>query len=321
MNQKCLLVGNGLNRTLNAGMTWDSVLASASQHFGVRQLGDIPLPMEFEKLVADKLSVQLNPSENMYEEFKKYIVSELAKMSLQADSVHHQLPLLKADKIITTNYDYLVQQSLDPNFKDTRKYPSGQKYLETVTSVINGTSMFHCHGILSTPQTLCLGYQHYAGILQRIRTRQHKKTADLRKKKQSRKNNIETQLSEQMKTWDDIFYTDDIAMLGFGLADSEIDFWWLITHRSYLYNANINDARMGLQNQIDYYDIVDDIPKELIKDEQHRYSNQLIQRKRHTLLRSLHVNVIPIKLSDAGGHFSDAYSQAIEMIDANWRGM
>ena len=57
MNKKCLFIGNGLNRTLNAGMAWDSVLASASQHFGVRQLGDIPLPMEFEKLVADKLSV------------------------------------------------------------------------------------------------------------------------------------------------------------------------------------------------------------------------------------------------------------------------
>ena len=59
----------------------------------------------------------------------------------------------------------------------------------------------------------------------------------------------------KLDSWAKIFFTDDIHIVGLGLTQSEIDIWWLITYRAFLYYSNRFDARRLISNTIIYHDV------------------------------------------------------------------
>ena len=52
----CLLIGNGLNRTLKSSIAWSDLLEEIAVDFCVEHVSDIPLPLEFERIVNDYLN-------------------------------------------------------------------------------------------------------------------------------------------------------------------------------------------------------------------------------------------------------------------------
>ena len=108
-------------------------------------------------------------------------------------------------------------------------------------------------------------------------------------------------------TWGERFYTSNITIIGLGLSDCEIDLWWLLTHRAYLYYSNYCGLRERIKNNIIYYDIVDDVKRNNQEDEIKRYRFFLEQERKHRLLESDHVIVKKFYLSESDNDYASAY--------------
>ena len=48
---KTLLIGNGLNRTLKSSISWEDLLDDIANEYGVEHIDNLPMPLEFERIV------------------------------------------------------------------------------------------------------------------------------------------------------------------------------------------------------------------------------------------------------------------------------
>lgn len=166
----------------------------------------------------------------------------------------------------------------------------------------------------SSPQSICLGYEHYIGIVEKLRKEFNSKPnneASKMKIKQILYGDI-----EKTNTWGEKFYTSDIDILGFNLNDCEIDIWWLITHRAYLYYSNYYDLKNKITNKIVYHDVIDDIKQSNIEQETKRYKRELLQEQKHKLLSNNHIEIKTYSLKKYGDYLS-IYNQIIDDIKKN----
>ncbi len=125
--------------------------------------------------------------------------------------------------------------------------------------------------------------------------------------------------AKSQKEWPELFYTSNISFIGYGLDDCEMDIWWLLTHRAYLYYANIDGAKKLINNKITFYDILEDIPNSDKLKEANRIHAEHYKEKKHQLLKSLHVEVVPISLQDHGGDYKAAYGTIFQKIKEDWK--
>ncbi|MBQ2220346.1 MAG: hypothetical protein II419_01610, partial [Acidaminococcaceae bacterium] len=106
------------------------------------------------------------------------------------------------------------------------------------------------------PRSICLGFEQYAGSLQRIRDRIVQSTAV---DKEAREQGHTFALADIMAgltprpeySWFYDFFLDDVHILGLTLDVSEMDLWWLLSYRSKL----IATRKLPINNKIIYLDI------------------------------------------------------------------
>ena len=170
-------------------------------------------------------------------------------------TVHARLTALPVKAILTTNYDYAIERSLDPAFKKaftTRETTySLHRYQQAGSKTV-----YHIHGECGYPKSICLGYEQYAGSLQRIRDRIVQNTAT---DKEAREQGRTFLLADIMAgliprpeySWFYDFFLDDVYILGLTLDVSEMDLWWLLSYRSKL----IATRKLPINNKIIYLDI------------------------------------------------------------------
>lgn len=248
-----LLIGNGLNRCLEHSISWGDLLAEIASNYGVHYNGGIPMPLEFESIVNQILRNQADPSTAIYTEIKKAVAEKVKNTKLPNNAIHHQLVTLPVSAIMTTNYDNLLEYVYNPLY--TYQGQKNKTYLFEATSVLNNVPFFHIHGHADSPRTICLGYEHYMGVVENLRREINTEEKGISGKMKIREVLVDP--SKRTYTWYERFYTDNIHIVGLGLSESEADLWWLITHRAYLYYTNYYDVKSALNNQITYYDIVD----------------------------------------------------------------
>lgn len=68
---KTLLIGNGLNRTLKSSISWEDLLDDIANEYGVEHIDNLPMPLEFERIVNTILRKSSNPSSQIYNDIKK----------------------------------------------------------------------------------------------------------------------------------------------------------------------------------------------------------------------------------------------------------
>lgn len=306
---KCLLIGNGLNRSLCNSIAWSDLLQDIADEYQIGHNSDIPMPLEFERITNLYLSAHKSPSEDLYFEIKKKVVEKLKSVKLPQDALHFDLKNIKPNAILTTNYDFLLEYIYNDEFEYKG---DAKKYLFASTSTQQGVEFYHLHGMISNPKSICLGYEHYIGVVQH-----------LRQELNTKKDNIKDQMAicqvllgnEQPKnTWGERFYTSDIYILGFGLANCETDLWWLLTHRAYLYYSNYCGLKEHIKNNIVYFDIIDDKRRENKENEIKRYRREIEQNNKHLLLEANHIKVKKYKLSQFEDSYSAAYKKIIQQI-------
>lgn len=290
-----LLVGNGLNRCLENSISWSELLNEIAKTYGVNYNGEISMPLEFESIMNQIHRNQENPSTKVYTEVKGMIAKKVKSIVLPADAIHRELQSIHVGAIMTTNYDYLLEHIYNPDYKYEGLLR--RTYLFDHTSIQNSVPFYHVHGCADNPKSICLGYEHYMGVVENLRsalnTKENSQPTDMLICKVLRGE------KKQTCTWYERFYTDDISIVGLGLSESETDLWWLLTHRAYLYYSDYYGIRNNLGNTITYYDIVSPNGKD--------YADKI-----HYMLRNLHVAVRSFELGKDCGDYKEGYRMIFE---------
>lgn len=307
--ENCLLIGNGLNRTLETSISWGDLLKDIAEDFGVDYYEDIPMPQEFERIINSYLKTSNNPTSNVYEDIKKKIAEKIKCTKLPDGAIHNKLRNLPVNVVMTTNYDYLLEYVFDSSY--VHKGDTGKKYLDEFTSIQKGIKFFHIHGMVASPKSICLGYEHYAGLVERLRSSLNKKENNENSKMIIKQ--ILYNEKDKLNTWGEKFYTSNVAILGLGLTSCEIDLWWLITHRAYLYYSNYFGLKFQIKNRIVFFDILDDLKETRNKRRSTKEELPLGKKNLYSLLEDSHVEVKKYYLSKYGT-YREAYAQIIEDI-------
>ena len=306
---KCLLIGNGLNRTLENSISWSGLLKDISTELNTKYYEEIPLPLEFERIVNNHLEKLNNPTPEIYSKIKKSVIKRIKDTKLPENAIHKKLREIKINSILTTNYDYLLEYVFNDTY--SHRGDTSKKYLFEPTSTQNGINFYHLHGMVASAKSICLGYEHYIGVVEKLRNELNSKQNNEASKMKIKQ--ILCGEARENNTWGEKFYTSDIDIIGFGLSDCEIDIWWLITHRAYLYYSNYCGLKNNIKNTITYYDVFDDIKRENVDEETMRYKKELLQRQKHILLSNNHIKVKTYSLKEYGDYFS-IYNQITDNL-------
>jgi len=311
----CLLIGNGLNRCLEHGVSWGNLLQGVADDLGVSYNPEITMPLEFERIINEYLAS--NPEDPtphaIYNKVKRKISDKVSGVELPTNAIHHQLKKLNLNAVLTTNYDLLLEYVFDGDYK----YDGStlRKYLFDSTSTIKSTDFYHIHGIADNPNSLCLGYEHYMGMVENLRsalnTKKDGKTYEMLIKR------VLCGEDKPSNTWGERFYTSNIAIIGLELSESESDLWWLVTHRAYLYYSNYAKLHSQIRNNLVFYDVIDEFKKNDSEEIAKQQAKNRIKLNRHKLLEKEHVIVKPLILGRDYGSYVEAYQAAIDDIRAN----
>lgn len=250
-NKRALLVGNGVNLLDSSqSFSWGALL----QELKTTNVIDVvldnvfkPFPLAFDEMLHQK------PGSNDFNDKIKTLkqrISRSIKIQLEGkrgfNGFHEKLTTLSYNDILTTNYDYSLQKSLNPEFlslkdklainRQERKYSLKRGY-----SVLDKT-IWHLHGELFDSrshsesskyykeESIMIGYEHYTSYLERIQENIKGKSGSQKVDNQSLM--IRLRNGEPSPYWTDIFFTHNVDIVGQGFDFSENHLWWLINYRA-----------------------------------------------------------------------------------------
>lgn len=283
-----LLLGNGINRVA-LQKDWLLILKELAQEFSaddlIQHLEGKPLSMFIEELSA-RSSGRFLDAENR-------VKRAFAKLLKQIDPIEAHRRVCEPFRVImTTNYDFTIEEALvgplhspaflspETRYSLFRRYKAGSK------------EVWHVHGDVARPSSMVLGFDQYAGSLQKIRnyvmTGIDVSTLPYRLSSAVKSGHPDFHLTRHVYSWVDHFLRDHIHIVGLGMDFTEIDLWWLLVHK------RRRDHRSGM---VFFYHI--------------GLKGQAADTPVTSLLRSLGVEVVPI----LGSTYKQGYLKAADLIE------
>lgn len=259
--QTTLLIGNGLNLAEGAA-SWNDLIESLRPPCltlgGGLDKESVPLPIQFEMIGASGGTRSSAAGIDPYTELKKRVRDELKRMGLRVGEAHRRIIGIHPDNVITTNYDYCLEQVFSEESESYKaSWGNTKKYTLEVSSIRKGVRFFHAHGEQNIATSICIGYEHYIGYVQKMRNHFLKKGKEEGSSPTKVIDSVVEGKNEDERLWPELFFSSDIHIVGFGLGFSEIDFWWLLTLRK-AYFETADSFHKELKNSIIYYDVMQD---------------------------------------------------------------
>jgi hypothetical protein len=226
---KTLFLGNGVNR-LFGDIAWKHLLeglaASVNAHDVLTQVDFKPFA-----LVYEEITFRSNVTSRAQENALKGQIAALL-VQLNVNEYHTRLVEAVETHIITTNYDYNLEVSCGSEGEVADSALESRYSVFRRRRTANDRFVWHVHGEASRPETIVLGYDHYSGQLQKLRDyatadRQSKRTI----KSPFKMRDLRFEDSERPYSWIDVFFRDDVHIVGLGLDYTEIDLWWLLAYK------------------------------------------------------------------------------------------
>ena len=157
---------------------------------------------------------------------------------IELNDYHFRLRDINVDDFLTTNYDYLIEKSLDENYNHTRSKDS--KYSTYRYHEVGGKKVWHIHGEIDngfspnnstrySSASILIGHEHYGDYYNKIH--QYLKPYGLDSQQEI--------IQNERESWLKYFFTHNLHIAGFSLDNSEFHLWWLLAYR----------ARQIMQNQ------------------------------------------------------------------------
>jgi hypothetical protein len=284
-----LLLGNGINRVaMQRG--WNEILQELARTFdGLDLIAGIeakPLSMFIEELCA-RSSLSFQKAEHA-------VKVEFARLLKQIQSVEaHEKICSQFSVIMTTNYDFTIEEVFAGPLHSPTFLAPESRYSLFRRHTAGTKDVWHVHGDVARPGSMVLGFDHYAGYLQKIR---NYVTDSVEVKGQPhgrvgspvKGGNLEFTENRSVYSWVDYFLRDHMHIVGLGLDFTEIDLWWLLLHKR---------RRRHQTGQVFYYHVSLDI--------------EAGETPVTSLLRSLSVNVVPV----VAGSYHDCYLKVADLIE------
>lgn len=303
---RVLFIGNGVNNVGPSTYTWgdliDDVIEFAAKRSGNRNVRKIttarekPFHLLYEEIVAKACCTPA-----LGEFALKTFIGEKASQ-LATNSIYTAIGKLKVADIITTNYEDLLVKAFGGKVAivENRGCVKESKYGIFRHRLAGKTRLWFIHGYAPAPRSIILGYEQYAGMLQRMRN--YVVTGPIYEKYEAEAltKRIRAGKSFKRDSWIDLFFTDDVHILGFGLDYVEMDIWWLLTYRSrWMSSGKVARTRSDFRprNRIVYY-----IPDKYVAE-----ASAKLQ-----LLEGIGVEVVSLKM---GADKEAYYRHALEKID------
>lgn len=232
MNDKVLLVGNGINN-IKQDYRWVDLINNLVNYIGASgqiRMEDKPFPMLYEEIFVEAVKNRRFKESDI----KNFIANEVS--NLEPNDVHRLIVASGVENILTTNYDLTLEKLFIQTPGDLK---NNGVIKESTFSLfrhykINKTNFWHIHGDANISGSITLGYEHYSGYLQQMRNYVANGTGTAYKIKfdpliRRLKNKTFTNSS-----WVDLFFTRDIYIIGLTMDFIEIHLWWLLTFRQRL---------------------------------------------------------------------------------------
>lgn len=248
---KTILIGNGLNM-LSGAPSWQKLMHDLCKDSNVHLDSNIPSPLQFEMLNAKRGWDPIYRYKDNIRLLKESIADRVAHNywidSYVSDAISHG----GYSNVLTTNYDMSLENcfGFNQSREDKTSYSKDKKYLfEPTAELADNCRLFHIHGLAEYPNTICIGYEHYAGYIQQMRS----KLVNPSNKDDARPAIVDIIRSSKSdrQYWPDLFFISDIDIVGLGLSFDEIDLWWLLSLRAAVF-AGQDDIKERM-NSIRYY--------------------------------------------------------------------
>lgn len=286
-HRKTVLLGNGILRVQEGGsfsISWQKVLEELSKKYSVplSDLSQKPLPLAFEKIRLQLIRDNQNPN---------ILLKDVARLTKMAGSGTYLMDVYSGltKHTLTTNYGFFVEMGMGfrlPvhdlfNKKIEEKYYS---LFRNETDQKNKT-LWRIHGEADKPQSLLLGYGHYAKYMGQIKDYLYKGIkfagfkGDIRSPLMGKSPDFNFEKNAEIYSWIDIFLKDELHIIGLGLDFSEIILWWLLSEKMSLHAKY--PKKVG---SINYYSI--ELPN---------INKPVAQQCVRAMLRDLGANIIEIQ--------------------------
>jgi len=298
-NKRALLIGNGINQLdTSQSFSWGDLLSELKRRFDIDvDLDNVfkPFPLAFDEMLHQKSGK--TDVKNKLKTLKKNIRSSI-ETQLEGKrgftGYHREFMILNYDDILTTNYDYSLQNSVEPEFNSKKwklarnrqesKYSFKRSYdLPGVNKVV-----WHIHGELSDTRryirdssnypekSILIGYEHYSDYLQKIQENIAGQSGVQKIDNQSLR--IRLRNEEISPFWTDIFFTHNLDIVGQGFDFSENHLWWIINHRANLIRNESNRDKINVNNRIRFfYPVIKDY--DTVKIDSKISFDEIIERK------------------------------------------
>ena len=298
MTSKTLLLGNGLNRTLETGFSWANLMARLGSV--EPEDADMPFPIEFEQIASKRGCTIGKRREDPYKQLRAEIAEYVSEMGKQPGDMHLKYAKLPFDHMVTTNYDQIFESAFT-NMESCISNPGSPRNVLGPIYKSGHVDFYHAHGIDKWKGTLCLGHEHYASLIGKIRTEFYPGGEDKNEQKNDYLMDLIKSKAPGKGIWPEYLLTNDVAIVGFEMGYSESDFWWLLALRTALFSP-CNDIA-EYKNRIVYYKPEISKPLLSVKDS-----------CRLKAMEALGVVVERVSASD----YKEAYDRIAERIETSW---
>lgn len=275
-----IFAGNGINQNERLVYSWEDLLDKVVEYSQSEKakkdkskaapgklqrpkVEGVSMTMGFEFL--EFFAVDNNLADNGYKLKKniaKVIQKKISERAKEKDfswnnTIHARIMRLPVHTYFTTNYDYTLEQSVRPDFArrpSTRELDYSRMRCQIVNVDGQKKTVYHIHGEIEAPNSICLGFEHYSGTLEKMRndllrgTRETQTESDLHT---FHLKDVMTGLEPADNCWYLKVFTEDVYILGFNIEFAEQDLWWLLDYRY----RKIRDGKLPITNHIYYIDV------------------------------------------------------------------
>lgn len=229
-----LLIGNGVNRLTDDSYSWESIITELARFADKSEAAAEHLNQKPFTLVFEEVFLRSARAKGIKEfELKKRVASVINE--IPHNEYHRGFMGSGVRHILTTNYDYNLENSMDA--QDVDSSPSREtRYSVFRRRSVNGVDVWHIHGESDHPNTLMLGHDHFSGALQKMRTyltTGSKRQSTYQSPFRAGKTDFDMS-ADGVYSWVDVFLRDDVHIIGLSLDYTEIGLWWLIIYKERL---------------------------------------------------------------------------------------
>lgn len=297
-----ILYGNGFNR-LNDVDSWENlvhVIDDSNDNYRVPNTLQyegkvLSVPFETKAMLRTSDGKILTTSDHkiltVRERSETIIKKEIANQmrAYKSNDLFDKLLQLNIDHYITTNYDYVADDSLlrmnyTENLLERDKSESLFSIHRKKSYVKDDDKkyLWKIHGELSNIGSIMLGYYHYCSYVGQIKKYLMGEYEFAKRKEMGIIPQIEDRLPitpNNILSWIDLFFMSNLYIIGLGLNYEEIDLWWILTIRKRLVqklgkniiNNNIvyyGELELGRKSMFEHLDV------EVVSSKKRTYENK-----------------------------------------------